>query len=50
MMTSFSGSAAETTLHKGGVRYGNQGTFSPVLDQLDELMTKGAEASKRAGR
>jgi len=35
---------------KGGVRYGNQGTFSPVLDQLDELMTKGAEASKRSGR
>lgn len=35
---------------KGGVRYGNQGTFSPVLDQLDELMTKGAEAAKRAGR
>ncbi len=35
---------------KGGVRYGNQGTHSPVLDQLDELMTKGAEAAKRDGR
>ena len=35
---------------KGNVFYGNQGTFSPVLDQLDELMTKGAEAAKRDGR
>ena len=35
---------------KGGVFYGNQGTFSPVLEQLDELMTKGAEGLKRAGR
>ncbi len=35
---------------KGGVRYGNQGTFSPVLDQLDELMTKEAEAARRTGR
>ncbi len=35
---------------KGGVRYGNLGTFSPVLDQLDELMTKGAEAAKRTGQ
>jgi len=35
---------------KGGVRYSNLGTFSPVLDQLDELMVKGAEAAKRAGR
>ena len=35
---------------KGNVFYGNQGSFSPVLDQLDALMIKGAEAAKRAGR
>jgi len=35
---------------KGGVRYSNLGPYSPVLDQLDELMIKGAEAAKRAGR
>ncbi len=35
---------------KGNVFYGNQGTFSPVLDQLDALLIKGAEAAKRAGR
>jgi hypothetical protein len=33
---------------KGGVRYMNQGTYSPVLDQLDDLMIKGAEAARRA--
>jgi 5,5'-dehydrodivanillate O-demethylase oxygenase subunit len=33
---------------KGGVRYMNQGTYSTVLDQLDDLMTKGAEAARRA--
>jgi len=33
---------------KGGVRYMNQGTYSTVLDQLDDLMTKGAEAALRA--
>jgi hypothetical protein len=26
----------------------NQGTYSTVLDQLDDLMTKGAEAARRA--
>jgi len=33
---------------KGGVRYMNQGTYSPVLDQLDDLMTKGAQAARGA--
>ena len=35
---------------KGGVRYSNLGPYSPVLDQLDELMVKGAEAARRTGR
>ncbi len=35
---------------KGGVRYSNLGPYSPVLDQLDKLMVKGAEAAKRAAR
>jgi len=26
----------------------NQGPYSTVLDQLDDLMTKGAEAARRA--
>ncbi len=35
---------------KDGVRHSNLGTFSPVLDELDQLMLKGAEAAKRAGQ
>jgi 5,5'-dehydrodivanillate O-demethylase oxygenase subunit len=31
---------------KGSVRYMNTGANSPVLDELDELMMKGAEAAK----
>lgn len=33
---------------KGSVRYMNQGPHSTVLDQLDELMTQGAEAARAA--
>jgi 5,5'-dehydrodivanillate O-demethylase oxygenase subunit len=36
------------TYEKGGVRYMNQGTYPTVLDQVDDLMTKGAEAARRA--
>ena len=36
------------TYEKGAVRYMNQGTYPTVLDQLDDLMTKGAEAARRA--
>jgi 5,5'-dehydrodivanillate O-demethylase len=32
----------------GGVRYQNYGDFSPFLDELDQLMQRGAEAAKQA--
>jgi 5,5'-dehydrodivanillate O-demethylase len=32
---------------KGAVRYMNLGALSPMIDELDELMTKGAEAARR---
>jgi 5,5'-dehydrodivanillate O-demethylase len=38
-MEDFGGPSA---YEKGGVRYMNQGNHSPVLDQLDDLMTRGA--------